>query len=96
MADLDNAVTPIEPLAASLAKLEAEQVTLHADLREQNIRLINEVGALKDDINLLAARLQGIDSTMRALIDETRAVHCQEARLTAHLTEIDNKGQSPH
>jgi hypothetical protein len=44
-------------------------------------RLTTEVGALRDDMNVLTAVVMRQDATLNALLNEVRAIHSQHSRL---------------
>jgi hypothetical protein len=44
-------------------------------------RLTNDVGSLRDDMNVLTAIVMRQDATLNALLNEVRAIHSQHSRL---------------
>jgi len=52
-------------------------------LARQLERLLNEQGAMRDDMSVVMARLDRIDATTRSAVDEVRALHRQIARLAS-------------
>lgn len=61
-------------------------------------RLTTEVGALRDDMNVLTAIVMPMDSamgrqdaTMAALLTEIRAIHSQHSRLANRVRQLEDK-----
>jgi hypothetical protein len=44
-------------------------------------RLTDDVGSLRDDMNVLTAIVMRQDATLNALLNEVRAIHSQHSRL---------------
>jgi small-conductance mechanosensitive channel len=53
-------------------------------------RIITEVGMLRDDNRVLAAMVQRLDGTTRALLDEVQAMHTQIARMNDRTVKLES------
>jgi hypothetical protein len=54
-------------------------------------RLTTEVGALRDDMNVLTAIVMRQDATLNALLNEVRAIHSQHSRLANRVRQLEDK-----
>ena len=54
-------------------------------------RLTTEVGALRDDMNVLTAIVMRQDATLNALLNEVRAMHSQHSRLANRVRQLEDK-----
>jgi ubiquinone biosynthesis protein UbiJ len=72
-----------------------------AFIARQLERLVNDVGALKDDMTVVMARLERIDDgtraavdrmeiTSRGVLDELRAMHRRHDRLAKRVDRLEN------
>ena len=53
-------------------------------------RLTDDVGSLRDDMNVLTAIVMRQDATLNALLNEVRAIHSQHSRL-ARVRQLEDK-----
>jgi hypothetical protein len=54
-------------------------------------RLTDDVGSLRDDMNVLTAIVMRQDATLNALLNEVRAIHSQHSRLANRVRQLEDK-----
>jgi ubiquinone biosynthesis protein UbiJ len=65
------------------------EITLEFIARQLD-RLTNDVAQRRDDLLVLTAMVTRIDNTLRALLDEVRAMHTQFARLNERVRKLED------
>ena len=91
-----------DPVLAALARLEAGQAALRADLMERMDRLQNAILAMRDDITVNFGRAdrtghiaRGASDEVRALGAEVAAMERQIRRLRSDLDDVRNASGAP-
>lgn len=67
----------------------ADEPTL-AFIARQNERALNELGSLRDDMNVLTAMVLRLDGTVTALLTEIRTTHQQTARMNDRIRKLED------
>lgn len=58
-------------------------------LAKQQIRILSEIGILRDDMTVLSAIVRRMDATIGGLLEEIRAVHAQYARMDHRVSRLE-------
>jgi uncharacterized protein (DUF3084 family) len=102
-ADLDGMRADLDGVRVELSGLRTEQerqrveietlrrdiTRLRTDLSAQMERVLNEQAALRDDMTVVMARLDRVDTTSHGAVTELRALHRQFTRLAARVTALE-------
>ncbi len=91
-ADLGRVLTEQERQRVEIEMLRRDITRLRTDLTAQMERVLNEQGALRDDMTVVMARLDRVDATNHGAVTELRALHRQFTRLAARVTAIEDRG----
>ncbi len=62
-----------------------------APIGSQLARLINEVGTLRDDMNVIAAIVRRMDNGQARILDEVRPMHAQHNRIGSRVRALEEK-----
>jgi chromosome segregation ATPase len=92
---LDKIEADVARLQAGQARIENEQANMRRDLGLQIERMLNRQNELADDMTVVMARLTRVDTSTRAAVDEVRAMHSLNTRLTQRVTALEQKDQPP-
>jgi hypothetical protein len=60
-------------------------------LARQQTTILSELGALRDDVNVLTSIVMRQDATLTALLTEIRAMHTQHARFGNRLRAVEER-----
>ncbi|MGZ9020984.1 MAG: hypothetical protein ACXW3S_13700 [Rhodoplanes sp.] len=60
-------------------------------LAQQQARLLEAMGQLRDDIRVMAAIVQRLDGTVQGLINEVRAEHSRFERLDRRVRTLEER-----
>ena len=78
-------------LGARSDRLEAAQNRLRTDLITPTERVLNDQAALRDDMNVVMARLDRLDATVQTGVAEMRALHRQFGRRASRVTALESR-----
>jgi hypothetical protein len=60
-------------------------------IARQQLKLIGEIGTLRDDMGVMMAILQRLDGTVAGLVNEVRATHSQHSRLATRVRALEDQ-----
>jgi hypothetical protein len=58
-------------------------------LAQQQLRILDEIASFRDDMTVMAAITARVESSLAALITETRAMHSRHARLERRVRALE-------
>jgi hypothetical protein len=71
-----------------------EPVTLEFLARQQQ-RVLDEIGVMRDDMQVLTAMVMRLDSTVGLVLTELRTLHSQHQRLANRVRRIEEQQDRP-
>jgi hypothetical protein len=71
-----------------------EPITLEFLARQQQ-RMIEEMAAMRDDMQVLTAMVMRLDGTVGLVLTELRAMHSQHNRLASRVRRLEEERERP-
>jgi hypothetical protein len=71
-----------------------EPITLEFLARQQQ-RMLDEMGAMRDDMQVLTAMVMRLDGTVGLVLTELRAMHSQHNRLANRVRSLEEEREKP-
>jgi hypothetical protein len=71
-----------------------EPITLEFLARQQQ-RVLDEMGAMRDDMQVLTAMVMRLDGTVGLVLTELRAMHSQHNRLANRVRRVEERLETP-
>jgi hypothetical protein len=71
-------------------RMSDERITLEF-LAEQQRRIIDEIGTLRDEVHVQGAIVRRLDNTNALLLEELRAIHGLLARLVERVRTLEER-----
>jgi hypothetical protein len=59
----------------------------------QQLQILAEIGAMRDDMGVMMAILQRLDGTVAGLVNEVRAMHSQHSRMDRRMRALEGQPQ---
>lgn len=71
-----------------------EPMTLELLARQQQ-RVLDEIGSMRDDMQVLTAMVMRLDGTVGLVLTELRAMHSQHNRLASRVRRLEERLETP-
>ncbi len=71
-----------------------EPITLEFLARQQQ-RMLDEMGLMRDDMQVLTAMVMRLDGTVGLVLTELRAMHSQDQRLANRVRRLEEEREEP-
>jgi hypothetical protein len=71
-----------------------EPITLEFLARQQQ-RMLEEMGSMRDDMQVLTAMVMRLDATVSLVLTELRAMHSQHQRLANRVRRLEEERAEP-
>ena len=71
-----------------------EPITLEFLARQQQ-RVLDEIGTMRDDMQVLTAMVMSLDGTVGLVLTELRAMHGQHQRLANRVRRLEDERDQP-
>ena len=71
-----------------------EPITLEFLARQQQ-RMLDEMGSMRDDMQVLTAMVLRLDGTVGLVLKELRAMHSQHSRLANRVRRLEEQPELP-
>jgi len=71
-----------------------EPITLEFLARQQQ-RVLDEIGVVRDDMQVLTAMVMRLDGTVGLVLTELRAIHSQHQRLANRVRRLEEEREEP-
>ena len=92
-ADVAGQTQELAGIRADAANQRGEITRLRADLTMQMGRVLDDIAGLRDDMLVVSARLDRVDTTVHSAVTELRTLHRSFARLASRVTVLEDKDQ---
>ncbi|MGA8615020.1 MAG: hypothetical protein WB760_25750 [Xanthobacteraceae bacterium] len=73
----------------------ADEPTTLEFLAGQQQRMLDEVGSMRDDMQVLSAMVMRLDGTVALVLTELRAMHSQHQRLANRVRRLEEQPAEP-